>query len=458
MRNTSAAFCHPDGPSSANSIAEHGGPHAETPLLESISGQPRRQSLCSALVIVATSGALLDADAATTATPVWTQLPVTSSPAWGRGAASAYDVDTRQTLLFGGEPYEFQSGDFATNETWQWNATASTWTLLAPSRAPSSRESAAMAFDAATHQLLLYGGYDPVSGQNLRDTWQWTGLTWSRLTTSAHPPDGTYMAYDTATKQLLALGGVTPTGGPQTWSWTGTDWVQLAPPTQLPAGFEPVLAFDRAINRMFWVSWSTAGAMQTWSWNGKTWAPVPSSAGTPGPMRAPIMAFDPALNATILVGNTTSLQTWAYTNGGWSALAGVPSTRSSATALVYNGAQGQLLLFAPLGYNATPDNETWILRAPTSTALAASPANPAPGTTATLSATVTTAKPLASSGMVKFLDNGTAITGCLARPLVKGVATCATTLTAGQHPLTAEYLPSTGYLASTSTTLVLKVG
>ena len=122
-----------------------------------------------------------------------------------------------------------------------------------------------MAFDAATHQMLLYGGYDPVSGQNLRDTWQWTGLTWSRLTTSAHPPDGAYMAYDTATKQLLALGGVTPTGGPQTWSWTGADWVQLAPPKQLPTGIAPVLAFDRAVNRMLWVSWSTAGAMQTWS-------------------------------------------------------------------------------------------------------------------------------------------------------------------------------------------------
>ena len=92
-------------------------------------------------------------------------------------------------------------------------------------------------------------------------------------------------------------------------------------------------------------------------------------------MRAPVMAFDPALNATILVGNTTSLQTWAYTNGGWSALADVPSTGSSATALVFNGAQGQLLLFAPLGYNATPDNETGLLRAPTSSLWAAPPVN-----------------------------------------------------------------------------------
>lgn len=62
-------------------------------------------AVSAALVIVASSGALSGADAATTATPAWAQLPVTSSPEWGRGAASAYDLDTRQTLLFGGEPY-----------------------------------------------------------------------------------------------------------------------------------------------------------------------------------------------------------------------------------------------------------------------------------------------------------------------------------------------------------------
>jgi hypothetical protein len=426
-------------------------------------GSPRRAvtaiAVLASLATVATAGELSNAAATTTATPVWTQLPVTSSPEWGSGAVSAYDPDTRQTLLFGGEEFEFQSGDFSTNVTWQWDAAASTWTRLTPITSPPERDNAAMAFDAATHQLLLFGGYDAQAGADLDDTWQWTGSTWSRLITTSHPPDGSSMAYDTATKQLLALGGGTASGGAQTWSWTGTDWVQLAPPTQLPAAIESVMAFDRAVNRMLQVSWTATNAMQTWAWNGKTWAQLPTSAGTPGPLRAAVMAFDPALNATILVGlTTTSPQTWAYANGAWAALPGVPSTGELPSAMVYNGAQGQLLLFAPLNYYTTPDNETWALNAPTTTALVAAPTNPTPGGTVTLSATVTTAKPLASAGKVKFLDNGAAITGCLARPLQKGVATCITKLTAGHHSLTAVYVPASGYLASTSTVLALTVG
>ena len=80
----------------------------------------------------------------------------------------ADDPATGQLVLFGGS---WASGchDFGTfNDTWTYRG--GTWSQLAPSVSPSVRETTAIAYDARTKQLLLFGGITlPYMAAN--DTW-----------------------------------------------------------------------------------------------------------------------------------------------------------------------------------------------------------------------------------------------------------------------------------------------
>jgi hypothetical protein len=59
-----------------------------------------------------------------------------------------------------------------TNQTWSWDGT--NWVLLNPSKSPSARDGMGMAYDPATHEVVMFGGED-LAGKELRDTWKWSG-------------------------------------------------------------------------------------------------------------------------------------------------------------------------------------------------------------------------------------------------------------------------------------------
>jgi len=92
-----------------------------------------------------------------------------------------------------------------------------------------------------------------------------------------------------------------------------------------------------------------------------------------------------------------------------------------------------------------------VMKAPTTTTLAVSPASPSVfGQPVTLTATVT---PNDNGGSVKFLDGASPIPGCSAQPLsgASHQATCVTgALSVGNHTVTAVYSGDANYLGSTS--------
>lgn len=68
-----------------------------------------------------------------------------------------------------------------------------------------------MAYDDATGQVVLFGGdRDNGKGVGLADTWIWSGTTWSQRVVSPSPPGryGAAMAYDPATKQVVLFSGI----------------------------------------------------------------------------------------------------------------------------------------------------------------------------------------------------------------------------------------------------------
>lgn len=83
--------------------------------------------------------------------------------------------------------------------------------------APSARQGAALAYDAASRQLVLFGGA-AAGGAPLADTWAWDGVGWHQLTWPGSPGPsartGHSLVYDQRGGRLVLFGGL-GAGGPQ---------------------------------------------------------------------------------------------------------------------------------------------------------------------------------------------------------------------------------------------------
>jgi hypothetical protein len=79
-----------------------------------------------------------------------------------------------------------------------------------------------MAYDAATGTVVLFGGIDSTGGHLFNDAWVWDGATWTKQTPKTSPPGRAEapMAYDAATGNVVLFGGA---GGGHvlndTWVW-----------------------------------------------------------------------------------------------------------------------------------------------------------------------------------------------------------------------------------------------
>ena len=79
------------------------------------------------------------------------------------------------------------------------SASAVTWSALTPAKVPGPRSYVAMAYDAASTKIVLFGGYNGTA--YLNETWLFDGNTWSRVRTPVAPPAraNAQMIYDVAT-------------------------------------------------------------------------------------------------------------------------------------------------------------------------------------------------------------------------------------------------------------------
>ncbi len=151
-----------------------------------------------------------------------------SSPPARWDAGAAYDPALAEVVIFGGET-TVVTVPTALSDTWAFNGSA--WTPLNSTAGPSARSSPAMAWDAATGSILLYGGA-PANSQ----TWSWNSSGWTRLEPISDPGDlaGASLATSPVNGSVVLVGGCASdpcAGRPSnlTWSFSGGEWVELAP-------------------------------------------------------------------------------------------------------------------------------------------------------------------------------------------------------------------------------------
>jgi uncharacterized repeat protein (TIGR01451 family) len=291
----------------------------------------------------------------------WTEQSPGTSPSARFGASMAYDPATGDMVLFGGEN---SSGTGVTDDTWTWNGT--TWAELSPTTSPPARDEATMAYDPATGNMVLFGGYDGSSLVN--DTWTWDGTTWTELSPTTSPParDLASMAYDPATADMVLFGGQGSSGLlDDTWTWDGTTWSELSPAASPPARAGASMAYDPTTGDMvLFGALNNSGVLgDTWTWDGTTWSELSPAASPPARYDA-TMAYDPATADMVLFGGNNSSyselnDTWTWNGTTWAEQSPATSPPARLVAsMAYDPATGDVVLFGG-GNSSGYLNDTW---------------------------------------------------------------------------------------------------
>lgn len=286
----------------------------------------------------------------------WTLLSL-DGPSPRRRAAMTYDAARGELVLFGGWNGSSELGD-----TWIWNG--SRWSQLTPSPSPSARQYHSMAYDTAHQQVVLFGGS---GGGDLSDTWIWDGARWAQRTPAESPlPRQQHaLAYDAAHAHVMLFGGLSgSTRLDDTWEWNGATW-SLRTSTPAPAARTgPVLVTSVGGVLLFGGDDGTSLRNDLWEWNGTSWREATVSPG-PAVRIGSAGAFLSERQQVILFGGSGMssflADTWVWDGATWSLKPGSPApSPRSQHALADDLARGQVVLFGGTdGTNPLADTWTW---------------------------------------------------------------------------------------------------
>ena len=186
---------------------------------------------------------------------VWRGLPL-PDPSSGLTLAGAiftsmaYDASDGYLLMFGGDNISLNGSSVDLGTTYEFSD--GNWTVAGTLVAPPARDAAAMAYDSWDGEIVLFGGQN-ISGLTTvtyRDTWVWSGGSWSELKTKATPVAraAAMMVYDGNDGYVLLFGGLNESGATivfnDTWSFVGGVWTKLGPSTSPPPLYLAAVAFN----------------------------------------------------------------------------------------------------------------------------------------------------------------------------------------------------------------------
>lgn len=146
---------------------------------------------------------------------------------------------------------------------------------------PAARMQHAMAYDSRRGRVVLFGG----RGSNgheygdyaFNDTWEWDGLRWYFRTTNGPPATfNHHMAYDPARGVTVLCGGAANSAA-VVWEWDGNAWTAVGTTNGFPTNVEqdPAFDFDTFLGTVFAGVTSDEGGhpREYWTWDGHAWHP-----------------------------------------------------------------------------------------------------------------------------------------------------------------------------------------
>jgi hypothetical protein len=305
----------------------------------------------------------------------WTQIHTRNSPVARFGAGITYDQTDGYVVLFGGATSSGPSGVILVNVTWDFYG--KNWHHLGTTTPPRGRSFPSFAFDPNLNAIILFGGLLPTNQS--AETWELVGMIWTPITTGApnQPPPRVAgsLAFDNGTHQLVMFGGWDPeTATPlllnDTWVYdenasepNASSWMPASTPANLTPRYDAAIAFDPTLNAtvLFGGEGANGPLNDTWLWNGTAWDPATGSGPSPNPRSGDVLSECPTPGeagvsptlATVLLGGTLApgvlaVDVWFFGDLPLSVLPPTVSPKQSDT-----GYPGTLSVFAFGGRSPT---------------------------------------------------------------------------------------------------------
>jgi hypothetical protein len=299
--------------------------------------------------------------------------PDTSGPGPRNGSAMVYDPEDHGVLLFGGATVtptaDGHNPSVTLGDTWLWSDHS--WRLLSGD-GPPARSDATVGYDSVRHVVVLFGGSGPGGigqGQYFQDTWTWDGQQWHQES-PAHSPNPrarAAMAFDERHGVTVMFGGEGETTTyDATWTWDGTDWTLLSPSASPSARHFMSMAYDagRGVTVLFGGTLPGKRFNDTWVWDGTTW----TRQSTPAPKASGFtrLAYDAAAKEVVayvyyaLDNHPAAEYTMTWDGSGWIDRTNTsdPGPRAE-TAMAYDDASGEIVLFGGTYIDPVPYSDTW---------------------------------------------------------------------------------------------------
>ena len=161
-----------------------------------------------------------------------------------------------------------------------------------PGDGPPARAFAAAAYDAASHQVVLFGGIG-AEGAALNDTWTWDGSRWTQQHPATSPPARAFaaMTYDPNAHDVVLVGGSAVSYSPPT---VCSGSITAGGPNATPGVAHPPVACNASPPSVF---------SDTWVWDGSTWRPA-GTAPTVLLGETPALGTDPTTGQVLLLGES----------------------------------------------------------------------------------------------------------------------------------------------------------
>ncbi len=291
-------------------------------------------------------------------------------------AALAFDASRNRAVLFGGEAAGGALGD-----TWEWDGQR--WQSFpgSPAASPAPRRHHALAYAGPQLGVVLFGGQTS-DGERLADLWRWDGGRWTEIVSPAGsaapwpaPRSEHALAGDADSNTLLLYGGRVHDGlGEELadlWVHDGDAWhlqeADAAPTPGPRAGHALVWDPDRATLLMVGGTADDSYQRHTWSWSAGVWSSMPlAPPGLPEARSWHALAFDPLHRRPLLFGGAGPAplgDTSEWDGAAWIALgtgergAQQPQARSFAAAATLP-ALGHTILFG--GHAWSGRAEVWL--------------------------------------------------------------------------------------------------
>jgi hypothetical protein len=283
----------------------------------------------------------------------WTQLTTNQLTPPRDQFSYAFDAARGDVVVFGGIP----AFSWSTQLNTTWRLRGNTWSQVPTTIAPPGRIFAAMAFDQARGEIVLFGGFDILTSTFLGDTWCWNGAAWQqRFPATSPPPLWMYSMVDDPVRQRIVL---VDTWHRSTWEWDGTNWQQHPAPT-FAQRFGAALAYRPDVQRVVLfggdqdVNQPTLN--DTWQYDGSSWTPLAVTGAPPGRSRHGL-AWDPVARRLITFGGIenpnyghTLADTWGLAGSSWGQVQH-PEQPADVQALTYDSVRSR---FVALTGNGSP--------------------------------------------------------------------------------------------------------